>query len=68
MHGREPVYFDTETVSILKEILEYSWAGLRPEQQATMTRSLLASRILKAAAAGERNRERLLDIALNMAA
>jgi hypothetical protein len=68
MDGKEPAYFDIETVSVLKDTLEQAWAFLRPEQRATMSRSLLAERILKAAAAGERDRERLLDAALDSGA
>jgi hypothetical protein len=68
MDGKEPSYFDIETVSVLKEILEDAWDCVRPEQRINMTRSLLAERILKAAAAGERDRERLLDAALDVAA
>jgi hypothetical protein len=66
MHDRQPAYFDIETVSVLREIFEDAWASLRPEQQATISKSLIAERILKAAAAGERNRWRLLDAALDV--
>jgi hypothetical protein len=68
MDVNQPAYFDIETVSVLREILEDAWASLRSEQQAATSRSLLAERILKAAAAGERDRERLLDAALDAAA
>lgn len=68
MDANEPTYFDIETVSVLREILEDAWACLRPDQQANIGRSLLAERILKAAATGERDRERLLDAALDVAA
>jgi hypothetical protein len=60
-------YFDIETVSILKETLEIASASLRPDQRASMTRSLLAERILRAAD-GERDRERLFDAALDLVA
>jgi hypothetical protein len=60
----KPVYFDLETVLFLRETLEDAWASLRPAQRATMSRSLLAERILKTAAQGERDRERLLNAAL----
>ena len=65
MVGKQPVYFDPETVTILREILDDAWACLRPEQQATMLKTTLAQRILKSAAQGERNRERLRDVALS---
>jgi hypothetical protein len=67
MDGKGPTYFDLETVSVLKETLEDAWACLRPEQRINMSRSLLAERILKAAAQGERDRERLIDAALDVA-
>jgi hypothetical protein len=68
MGSKEPTYFDLETISVLKETLEDAWDCLRPEQRINMSRSRLAERILKAAAAGERDRERLLDAALDVAA
>jgi hypothetical protein len=64
MVGNEPVYFDPETVTTLREILDDAWASLRPEQQATMQKTALAERILKSAARGERDRDRLRDAAL----
>jgi hypothetical protein len=64
MDTKEPVYFDLDTVLLLRETLEDAWAGLRPEQRATMSKTLLAERILKAAAAGERDPERLVNAAL----
>jgi hypothetical protein len=68
MGSKEPTYFDIETISVLKETLEDAWGCLQPEQRINMSRSLLAERILKAAAAGERDRDRLLDAALDVAA
>ena len=64
MFGREAAYFDLATVNSLREILDEAWGYLPPEQQATTLKSTLAERILKTAAKGERNRERLLDVAL----
>jgi hypothetical protein len=61
---KEPVYFDPATVSALREILDEAWSLLPRERQATMLKTTLAERILKTAAKGERNRERLLDVAL----
>ena len=63
-----PVYFDPETVAILRETLDDAWASLRPEQQATMQKTALAERMLKSAAQGERDRERLFDAAIDLAA
>jgi hypothetical protein len=63
-----PVYFDPETVAILRESLDDAWACLRPEQQATMQKTALAERMLKSAARGERDRDRLRDAALDLVA
>jgi hypothetical protein len=64
MDTKKPVHFDIETVLMLREILEDGWACLPPAQRATTSKTILAERILRAAAAGERERERLLDAAL----
>ncbi len=65
MDGKAPVYFDPETVTLLRETLDDAWNCLQPQRQATMLKSTLAERILKSAAQGERDRERLRDAALN---
>ena len=62
--GKEPGYFDPETVRALREILDEAWNRLPLERQATMLKTTLAERLLKTAAEGERNRDRLLDVAL----
>ena len=64
MVAKAPMSFDPETVTLLRETLDDAWASLRPEQQATMQKTALAERMLKSAAQGERNRERLRDAAL----
>ena len=64
MVGKAPVPFDPETIMVLKEVLDDAWASLRPEQQASMLKTTLAERIFRSAAQGERDRERLLDAAL----
>ena len=48
--SKEPVYFDLETVSLLRETLDDAWACLQPEQRATTSKTLLAEDILKSAA------------------
>ena len=60
----QPVHFDPETITVLKETLDDAWGRLRPHQQATMLKSTLAERLLESAARGERDRKRLLDAAL----
>lgn len=64
MDNNEPVYFDLTTVALLRETLDDAWACLPPQQRATTSKTLLAERILKAAADGERDPERLVDAAL----
>ena len=64
MADNEPAHFNLETVAVLKEALEDAWASLRPEKRATISRSLLAERILKSVAQGVRDPARLLDAAL----
>ena len=68
MDNKQPVYFDLATVALLRETLDDAWACLRPEQRATTSKTLLAEGILKSAAKGERNPERLLDAALTTVA
>ncbi len=57
-------HFDPETISFLKRTLDDAWDCLPPERQATVLKTMLAERILKSAAQGERDRERLLYAAL----
>ena len=65
MELKEPVYFDLETVALLRETLDDAWACLQPEQQATTLKTTLAERILSSAAQGERDPERLREAALS---
>jgi hypothetical protein len=51
----------------LKEVLDDAWYSLSAEQQATISKTVLAERILQSAAKGERDRERLLAVALEAA-
>lgn len=64
MDSEQPVYFDLNTVALLREVLEDAWLCLPLKQRATTSRTFLAEGMLKAAANGERNRERLIDAAL----
>lgn len=64
MVGKEHFCFDPATVSAMREILDEAWSYLPPERQATVLKTTLAERILKTAAKGERNRDRLIDVAL----
>jgi hypothetical protein len=58
-------HFDPETVTLLREVLANAWACLQPAQQAATSQSVLAERILKAAARGERDPGRLVEAALD---
>ena len=64
MDVKEPVYFDLKTVALLKEMLDDAWACLPPAQHAVTSRTVLAEGILKSAAKGERDPERLREAAL----
>jgi len=62
--------FDLQTVALLREVLDDAWATLSYKERVDSTKSLLAERVLKAAAQGERDRARLVEAALqsNLAA
>jgi hypothetical protein len=64
MQAAEGGAFDPETIELLRNILEETWGSLRPEEQAQSSRSLIAERILKMAATGERDPIRLRTRAL----
>lgn len=68
MVGKASVSFDPETVTLLRGALDDAWACLPAQLQATMQKTALAERILKSAAQGERDRKRLRDAALDLAA
>ena len=56
--------FDPETVRLLQGCLEAAWSSLEPAQQERTSKITLASRLLKAAASGERDPTRLQELAL----
>ena len=56
--------FDPETIDLMRSVLDAAWASLLPEQQASMSRTVLAERILRGAALGERDPARLRARAL----
>ena len=64
MEPKTPAYFDLKTVAILREALDHAWGRLRPHQKAKTSRTILAASILKLAADGERNPDRLLNAAM----
>lgn len=68
VESKEPAYFDLETVALLRDTLDEAWACLRPQQRATISKTILAEGILKSAAKGERDPERLIDAALTAVA
>jgi len=62
--AKAAVHFDVQTVALLKVALDEAWGRLPPKLQATMLKTTLAERILKSAAEGERDRDRLREAAL----
>lgn len=56
--------FDPETLELLRGVLDEAWGSLPPARQAQSSKSLLAQRILKLAATGERDPLRLRARAL----
>ena len=64
MMAKAAAHFDAQTIALLKVTLDEAWNRLPPKLQATMLKTTLAERILKSAAEGERNRERLREAAL----
>ncbi len=64
MDGEKSAYFDLQTVALLRAILDEAWACVPPRPQATISRTALAEGILKSAAKGERDPERLREAAL----
>jgi hypothetical protein len=59
MEFKKPAYYDLETVALLRATLDDAWDSIGPEQQIGLLKSALAERILKSAAEGERDAERL---------
>jgi hypothetical protein len=59
------MYFDRETVALLRTVLDRAWTSLPPSEQARTSRSVLAERLLKAAAHGERDPDSLHARALS---
>jgi hypothetical protein len=64
MDREKVAYFDPQTVSLLRAALADAWACLRPDQRASTSQAIMAEGILKSAAEGERNLQRLRDVAL----
>jgi hypothetical protein len=62
------ISFDPKTVLLLRSALDGAWASLPLSRRAVMSQSILAERILRAAAQGERDPERLHALALRDAA
>jgi len=60
--------FDPETLSMLKRVFDQAITALPPGQQTPERKSLMASRLLRLAAGGERDPVRLRTAALLHAA
>jgi len=50
---------DPEALKLLQSVLDEAWASLSPDERAKTSKTLVASRLLAAAAAGERDPLRL---------
>ena len=50
---------DPEALKLLQSVLNEAWASLSPDERAKTSKTLVASRLLAAAAAGERDPVRL---------
>ena len=57
-------HFNSETVRDMQVALDLAWSSLSAEQQTQSNKTLVATRILDAAEAGERSPARLLMLAL----
>ena len=64
MDGNHDRTFDPETIELMKSVLDAAWASLPAEQQANISQTALAERILRAAGQGERDPARLRAHAL----
>jgi hypothetical protein len=51
--------YDPETITLLRSVLDAAWNSLSPAQQARLSKSDLAERLLKLAARDERDPARL---------
>jgi hypothetical protein len=60
----EGTVFDPEMIELMRSALDDAWSSLLPEQQASVSRTLLAERILRAATQGERDPAQLRARAL----
>ena len=64
MQDNRQNWFSPETIALLRATLDAAWDSLAPADQANLAKSLLAERLLKAAAKGERDPAKLLRAAL----
>ena len=60
----EDRHFSSASVRDMQVALDLAWSSLSPEEQAQSSKTLLATRILNAAEAGERSPTRLLILAM----
>jgi hypothetical protein len=66
MNLSEGVHYDPETVILLRTALDAAWSSLVPTEQARRSKTEMAQRILRRAATGERDPDRLKAAALLM--
>jgi hypothetical protein len=56
-----------ETLQLLRDALDDTWAALRPHERARTSKTALAAQLVAMAVAGERDPARLRSMALNSA-
>ena len=59
-----PPHHDPDTIGMLRRVLDDAWAALSPQQQTQANKSVMAQKLLKLAADGERDPTRLCDLAV----
>jgi hypothetical protein len=64
MNATEGGVYDPETIKLLRAVLDEAWNSLVTEKQAQASKCLLAERMLRLAAKGERDPMRLRAAAL----
>ena len=55
---------DPDTIGMLRRVLDDAWASLSPHQQTQANKSIMAQKLLKLAADGERDPTRLRVLAV----
>ena len=57
-------HHDPDTIGMLRRVLDNAWAALSPSQQTQANKAVIAQKLLKLAADGERDPTRLCELAI----